>query len=63
MPSDLIGNRVVMLVNTEADKQIALYDLSSGFSGCKVGSNVKVRGAKTPSGFIGYKFIPGSCSN
>ena len=61
-PGYRVGNRVVMLASAEGT-QIGITDRTSGFPGCKVGSDIKIRRIKTATGFIGYKFVPGSCSS
>ncbi len=62
-PGSRTGNRVAMIVNAEDGTQIGLVDGYSGFSDCKVGAKIEVRRAKTSTGFVSYKFIPGSCSS
>jgi hypothetical protein len=62
-PGGKWGNRIRMLVNTEGNTQIALSDRASDFVDCKIGSDIKMSRTKSATGYIGYSFVPGSCSS
>ena len=62
-PNRYSANNVRMLVNAGGNIQVGLADRTSGFLGCKVGSDIKMRRINSSTGFIGYKFVPGSCSS